>query len=182
MRSSKEKRKEFKYEGGINEYVKFLNKGKNAIHNNPIYFSSTKNNVSVECSLQWTDSYHENTLCFTNNITQRDGGTHLAGFRGALTRSIVNHVNSKSKTNANVTGDDAREGLTCVISVKLPDPKFSSQTKDKLVSSEVRPVVESVSLSKLEQWMEENPSEIKKLLIKFWKRQMLEKLLGKQEN
>ena len=165
-RSSKEKKIEFKYDGGINEYVKFLNKSKNPIHSNPIYFSSEKNNVTVECSLQWTDSYHENTLCFTNNITQRDGGTHLAGFRGALTRSIVSYINSKSKGNMNVTGDDAREGLTCVISVKLPDPKFSSQTKDKLVSSEVRPVVESVSLSKLEQWMEENPSEIKKVIDK----------------
>lgn len=165
-RSSKEKKQEFKYDGGINEYVKFLNQGKNVIHSNPIYFSSEKNNVTVECSLQWTDSYHENTLCFTNNITQRDGGTHLAGFRGALTRSIVNHVNSKVKNNINLTGDDAREGLTCVISVKLPDPKFSSQTKDKLVSSEVRPVVESVSLSKLGQWMEENPSEIKKVIDK----------------
>jgi len=117
--------------------------------------------------LQWTDSYHENTLCFTNNITQRDGGTHLAGFRGALTRSIVSYINSKAKNNVNITGDDAREGLTCIISVKLPDPKFSSQTKDKLVSSEVRPVVESVSLSKLEQWMEENPSEIKKIIDKI---------------
>ena len=165
-RSSNEKKIEFKYDGGINEYVKYLNKNKNAIHNEPIYFSSDKNNVTVECSLQWTDSYHENTLCFTNNITQRDGGTHLAGFRGALTRSIVSYINSKSKNNTNITGDDAREGLTCVISVKLPDPKFSSQTKDKLVSSEVRPVVESVSLSKLEQWMEENPSEIKKVVDK----------------
>jgi DNA gyrase subunit B len=165
-RSSKEKKIDFKYDGGINEYVKFLNQSKNAIHSNPIYFSSHKNNVTVECSLQWTDSYHENTLCFTNNITQRDGGTHLAGFRGALTRSIVNYVNSKAKSNINITGDDAREGLTCVISVKLPDPKFSSQTKDKLVSSEVRPVVESISLSKLEQWMEENPSEIKKVIDK----------------
>ena len=165
-RSSEEKRIDFKYDGGINQYVKFLNKSKNIIHSNPIYFLAQKNNVSVECSLQWTDSYHENTLCFTNNITQRDGGTHLAGFRGALTRSIVNYVNSKVKTNFNITGDDAREGLTCVISVKLPDPKFSSQTKDKLVSSEVRPVVESVSLSKLEQWMEENPSEIKKVIDK----------------
>ena len=165
-RSSKENSIQFKYDGGINEYVKFLNKSKNAIHSDPIYFISEKNNVTVECSLQWTDSYHENTLCFTNNITQRDGGTHLAGFRGALTRSVVSYINSKSKNNVNVTGDDAREGLTCVISVKLPDPKFSSQTKDKLVSSEVRPVVESVSLSKLEQWMEENPSEIKKVIDK----------------
>ena len=165
-RSTKEKRIEFKYDGGINEYVAYLNKSKNVIHNTPIYFTSEKNNVTVECSLQWTDSYHENTLCFTNNITQRDGGTHLAGFRGALTRSIVSYINSKSKSNENITGDDAREGLTCVISVKLPDPKFSSQTKDKLVSSEVRPVVESVSLSKLEQWMEENPTEIKKVIDK----------------
>ena len=166
QRSSKEKKIIFKYDGGINEYVKFLNKSKNSIHSEPIYFSAEKNNVTVECSLQWTDSYHENTLCFTNNITQRDGGTHLAGFRGALTRSVVSYINSKSKNNVNITGDDAREGLTCVISVKLPDPKFSSQTKDKLVSSEVRPVVESVSLSKLEQWMEENPSEIKKVIDK----------------
>ena len=165
-RSSKEKKISFKYDGGINEYVKFLNKSKNSIHNEPIYFSSHKNNVTVECSLQWTDSYHENTLCFTNNISQRDGGTHLAGFRGALTRSVVSYVNTKSKNNINITGDDAREGLTCVISVKLPDPKFSSQTKDKLVSSEVRPVVESVSLSKIEQWMEENPNEIKKVIEK----------------
>jgi len=166
-RSSNEKIISFKYEGGINEYIKFLNQSKNPIHSEPIYFSSEKNNVSVECSLQWTDSYHENTLCFTNNIIQRDGGTHLAGFRGALTRSIVNYINSKSKNNINVSGDDSREGLTCVLSVKLPDPKFSSQTKDKLVSSEVRPVVESVSLSKLEQWMEENPSEIKRIIDKI---------------
>ena len=166
-RSSNEKIISFKYEGGINEYIKFLNQSKNPIHSEPIYFSSEKNNVSVECSLQWTDSYHENTLCFTNNIIQRDGGTHLAGFRGALTRSIVNYINLKSKNNVNVSGDDSREGLTCVLSVKLPDPKFSSQTKDKLVSSEVRPVVESVSLSKLEQWMEENPSEIKRIIDKI---------------
>ena len=166
-RSSKAKELNFKYEGGINEYVQFINKGKNTIISNPIFFTADKNNVSVECSLQWTDSYHENTLCFTNNIIQRDGGTHLAGFRGALTRSIVNYVNKSSKISASVTGDDAREGLTCIISVKLPDPKFSSQTKDKLVSSEVRPVVESVSLEKLEQWIEENPNEIKKVIDKI---------------
>ena len=107
------------------------------------------------------DSYHENTICFTNNI-QRDGGTHLAGFRGALTRSIVNYINKSTKNSNNITGEDAREGLTCIISTKLPDPKFSSQTKDKLVSSEVRPVIESTSLSKLEQWIEENLQKLKK--------------------
>ena len=165
-RSSEEKKVEFKFEGGINEYVKYLNQSKNPIHSIPIYFNASKNNVNIECAIHWTDSYHENTLCFTNNIAQRDGGTHLAGFRGALTRSIVNYINSKYKNNINITGDDAREGLTCVISVKLPDPKFSSQTKDKLVSSEVRQVVESVCLNKLEQWMEENPSEIKKVIDK----------------
>ena len=166
-RSSLIKELNFKYDGGINEYVQFLNKGKNTIISKPIFFNANKNNVSVECSLQWTDSYHENTLCFTNNIIQRDGGTHLAGFRGALTRSIVNYINKNAKISASVTGDDAREGLTCIISVKLPDPKFSSQTKDKLVSSEVRPVVESVSLNKLEQWIEENPTEIKKVIDKI---------------
>ena len=165
-RSSEEKKVEFKFEGGINEYVKYLNQSKNPIHSIPIYFNASKNNVNIECAIHWTDSYHENTLCFTNNIAQRDGGTHLAGFRGALTRSIVNYINSKYKNNINITGDDAREGLTCVISVKLPDPKFSSQTKDKLVSSEVRQVVESVCINKLEQWMEENPSEIKKVIDK----------------
>ena len=165
-RATKQIETSFKYDGGINEYVKFLNEGKHVIHGDPIFFSSIKNNVNVECSLQWTDTYHENTLCFTNNISQRDGGTHLAGFRGALTRSIVNYTNKNSKNSTAITGDDAREGLTCIISVKLPDPKFSSQTKDKLVSSEVRPVVESVSLAKLEQWMEENPSEIKKVIDK----------------
>ena len=166
-RSSKIIELNFKYDGGIKEYVNFLNKGKNVVNSKPIFFTATKNIVSIECALQWTDSYHENTLCFTNNITQRDGGTHLAGFRGALTRSVINFINKNSKNNANITGDDAREGLTCIISVKLPDPKFSSQTKDKLVSSEVRPVVESVSLDKLEQWMEENPSEIKKVIDKI---------------
>ena len=157
----------FKYDGGIKEYVKYLNNDKNSIHNEPISFKGEKNNISIECSLQWTDSYHENTICFTNNIVQRDGGTHLAGFRGALTRSIVNFINKKTKNSNNITGDDAREGLTCIISVKLPDPKFSSQTKDKLVSSEVRPVIESISLDKIEQWIEENPNEIKKVIDKI---------------
>ena len=166
-RQSNEIKINFKYDGGIQEYVKFLNKGKNVIHTQPISFKGNKNNISIECSFQWTDSYHENTICFTNNIIQRDGGTHLAGFRGALTRSIVNFINKNTKSSESVTGDDSREGLTCIISVKLPDPKFSSQTKDKLVSSEVRPVIESISLSKIEQWMEENPSEIKKIIDKI---------------
>ena len=166
-RKSEDKKINFKYEGGIKEYVKYLNEGKNLINPIPIFFNGEKNNISIECSLQWTDSYHENTICFTNNIIQRDGGTHLAGFRGALTRSIVNYVNKNTKNSNNITGEDAREGLTCIISVKLPDPKFSSQTKDKLVSSEVRPVIESTSLDKLEQWIEENPSEIKKVIDKI---------------
>ncbi len=166
-RQAKEKNVNFKYDGGIKEYVKYLNEGKNLINPNPIFFHAEKNNITVECSLQWTDSYHENTICFTNNIIQRDGGTHLAGFRGALTRSIVNYINKNTKSSNNITGEDAREGLTCIISVKLPDPKFSSQTKDKLVSSEVRPVIESTSLNKLEQWIEENPSEIKKVIDKI---------------
>ena len=166
-RQSEIKEINFKYDGGIKEYVKYLNEGKNLITSNPIFFYGEKNNISIECSLQWTDSYHENTICFTNNIIQRDGGTHLAGFRGALTRSIVNYINKNTKISNNITGEDAREGLTCIISVKLPDPKFSSQTKDKLVSSEVRPVIESTSLNKLEQWIEENPSEIKKVIDKI---------------
>ncbi len=166
-RQSEEVKINFKYDGGIKEYVKFINKGKNVINNEPISFKGEKNNISLECSLQWTDGYHENTICFTNNINQRDGGTHLAGLRGALTRSIVNYINKSTKSSNNITGDDAREGLTCILSVKLPDPKFSSQTKDKLVSSEVRPVVESVSLSRIEQWIEENPSEIKRVIDKI---------------
>ncbi len=166
-RGSEEKNTNFKYEGGIKEYVKYLNEGKNLINPVPIFFHGEKNNIYIECALQWTDGYHENTICFTNNIIQRDGGTHLAGFRGALTRSIVNYINKNTKYSVNITGEDAREGLTCIISTKLPDPKFSSQTKDKLVSSEVRPVIESTSLDKLEQWIEENPSEIKKVIDKI---------------
>ncbi len=166
-RQAEDKIINFKYDGGIQEYVNYLNKGKSLINSKPIFFHGDKNNISIECSLQWTDSYHENTICFTNNIIQRDGGTHLAGFRGALTRSIVNYINKNTKSSNNITGEDAREGLTCIISVKLPDPKFSSQTKDKLVSSEVRPVIESTSLNKLEQWIEENPSEIKKVIDKI---------------
>ena len=181
VRQSKEIKVNFKYDGGIKEYVNYINKGKNVIHNDPISFKVEKN-ILIECALQWTDSYQENTICFTNNIIQRDGGTHLAGFRGALTRSIVNYINKNTKNSGNITGDDAREGLTCIISAKLPDPKFSSQTKDKLVSSEVRPVIESISLDKIEQWIEENPSQIKNVIDKIIEASNAREAIRVQEN
>ena len=160
---------EMHYRGGIEAFVKYLDRAKTPLHAPPIAIRDERDNTLVEVSMEWTDSYHETMLCFTNNIPQRDGGSHLAGFRGALTRTINAYANSSGiakKDKVALTGDDAREGLTCVLSIKVPDPKFSSQTKDKLVSSEVRPVVEGVVGDRLGQWFEEHPNEARRIVAK----------------
>ena len=157
------------YDGGIEAFVKHLDCSKIALIENPIVISGEHDGMTVDIALEWSDSYHETMLCFTNTIPQSDGGTHLAGFRGALTRTINGYANESGlakKAKISFSGDDAREGLTCVLSVKVPDPKFSSQTKDKLVSSEVRPIVESIANEKLGQWFEEHPKEAKKVINK----------------
>src|SRR5579872_1051093 len=157
------------YEGGLEAFVKYLDRAKQGVHGAPIAIVGEREGITVEVSMEWTDSYHETMLCFTNNIPQRDGGTHLAGFRAALTRTVNNYANESGiakKEKLALTGEDMREGLTSVLSVKVPDPKFSSQTKDKLVSSEVRQAVEAVVGDRLQQWFEEHPQEAKKIVSK----------------
>ena len=168
-RHAEVKVEELYYDGGLEAFVRYLDRTKRPLLPAPIMIHGERDRMTVEVSLWWNDSYHENVLAFTNNIPQRDGGTHLAGFRSALTRQVTNYAESSGiarREKVDLTGDDCREGLTCVLSVKVPDPKFSSQTKDKLVSSEVRPVVESLVGEMLGQWFEEHPQEARVLVSK----------------
>ncbi len=160
---------ELHYDGGLIEFVRYLDRTKSPLIERPISIKTDRNDITVEAALWWNDGYHENVLCFTNNIPQRDGGTHLAGLRAALTRTVNGYANASGlakKEKLTLTGDDSREGLTCVLSVKVPDPKFSAQTKDKLVSSEVRPVVEGAVGDLLGQWFEEHPAEARAIVAK----------------
>ncbi|BBK35806.1 DNA gyrase subunit B [Allostella sp. ATCC 35155] len=162
----------FHYDGGIAAFVQWLDRSKKGEHRTPIAVGGDRDGVTVDIALQWNDSFHETMLCFTNNIPQRDGGTHLAGFRAALTRSVNAYAQESGlakKEKLQLTGEDMREGLTCVLSIKVPDPKFSSQTKDKLVSSEVRPAVEAVAGDRLRQWLEEHPGEAKIIVEKMYR-------------
>lgn len=170
LRTDEHREVEFLFEGGIIAYINYLDRSKTALHSPiSIFLADNDSGISVEIAMQWTDSYHENILCFTNNIRQKEGGTHLIGFKSALTRVVTNYINDNGlnkKSKINFSGDDAREGLSCILSVKVPDPKFSSQTKDKLVSSEVRPVVENTVSNKLLEWLEEHPTEAKLIVNK----------------
>jgi len=169
MRHAVEKREEMRYEGGVEAFVKYLDRNKTPLIPEPVVIKAEREGVAIDCALWWNDGYHESVLCFTNNIPQRDGGTHLAGFRGALTRQITGYAESGGvarKEKVALTGDDCREGLTAVLSIKVADPKFSSQTKDKLVSSEVRPAVEGIVNDMLKAWLEEHPSEAKTVVGK----------------
>ncbi|MGO9421005.1 DNA gyrase subunit B, partial [Roseiarcus sp.] len=168
-RSAEPKREELFYEGGLVAFVRYLDRAKTPLIEKPILIRGERDGIGVEVALWWNDSYHENVLPFTNNIPQRDGGTHLIGLRSALTRQVVGYAESSGllkKEKVDLSGDDCREGLTCVLSVKCPDPKFSSQTKDKLVSSEVRPVVEGLVNELLQQWFEEHPPEARVIVGK----------------
>ena len=169
-RSADGKVSEFFFEGGLNAFVEYLNRSRNSLHPT-ITAESMRDDITVELALAWTDSFHENTLCFTNNIPQRDGGAHLAGFRGAMTRVVNTYAQESGiakREKVQLTGEDSREGLTAIVSVKVPDPKFSSQTKDKLVSSEVRPVVENAVADCLKQWFEEHPADAKRIVSKAY--------------
>ena len=168
-RHAVEKREEMRYEGGVEAFVRYIDRNQTPLIPAPILIKAERDGMVVECALWWNESFHETVLCFTNTIPQRDGGTHLAGFRGALTRQVTSYAErggAAQKEKVALTGDDCREGLTAVLSCKVPDPKFSSQTKDKLVSSEVRPVVENLINEALQYWFEEHPSEAKVIVSK----------------
>ena len=170
-RGNEEKTSELSSRGGLKAYVSFLDKSRESIIKDIVFFKGSVENINLELALQWNKSYYEHCLVFTNNIPQRDGGTHLAGFRSALTRTVnaaINNSGFSKKDKIALTGEDAREGLTCILSVQVPDPKFSSQTKDKLVSSEVRPVVESIVAENLTNWFEENPKDSKAVITKIF--------------